>query len=156
MHKISKPQDPQSVLQRVIRYAELTELNENFGSCVTVETRIINLLSFHLHFSSNSFVSRHGSIVKLLIKICAIQTQSNFSTISIFYFLKILWNSIYYTYEDKYDKCGTFVFSLNVLNEFVEFSDKNICHYSKRTQTCHTTTSCVSDQAATTVPARHM
>ena len=39
---------------------------------------------------------------------------------------------------------------------FTEFSDKNICHYSKRAQTCHTATSCVRDQDATTVPARHV
>ena len=47
-------------------------------------------------------------------------------------------------------------FSLNVFIEFAEFSDKNICHYSKRAQTCHPVTSCVRDQDATTVPARHM
>ena len=28
-------------------------------------------------------------------------------------------------------------FSLNVFTEFSAFSDKNICHYSKRVQTCH-------------------
>ena len=44
-------------------------------------------------------------------------------------------------------------FSLNV---FAEFSDKNICHYSKRVQTCHPATSCVRDHDATTAPARHM
>ena len=27
-------------------------------------------------------------------------------------------------------------FSLNVFTEFTEFSDKNICHNSKRDQTC--------------------
>ena len=47
----------------------------------------------------------------------------------------------------------TFEFSLNV---FTEFSDKNICHYSKRARTCHPVTSCVRDQDATTVPARYM
>ena len=40
--------------------------------------------------------------------------------------------------------------------EFNEFSVKNICHYNKRAQTCHPTTSCVRDQDATTAPARHM
>ena len=30
-----------------------------------------------------------------------------------------------------------FEFSLNVFTEFIEFSDKSICHYSKRAQTCH-------------------
>ena len=44
-------------------------------------------------------------------------------------------------------------FSLNV---FAEFNDKNICHYSERSRTCHPATSCVRDQYATTVPARHM
>ena len=34
--------------------------------------------------------------------------------------------------------------------------DKNICHYSKRAQTCHTATSCVRDQNATTAPVRHV
>ena len=48
---------------------------------------------------------------------------------------------------------NTFEFSLNV---FTEFSDKKICHHSKRTWTCHPATSCVRDQDATTVPARHM
>ena len=47
-------------------------------------------------------------------------------------------------------------FSLNVFTEFVKFSDKNICHYSKGAQTCHPATSCVRDQDATTAPARHM
>ena len=50
----------------------------------------------------------------------------------------------------------TFEFSLNVFTEFTEFSDKNICHYNKRAQTCHPATSCVRDQDAITVPARHM
>ena len=45
-----------------------------------------------------------------------------------------------------------FEFSLNVQ----KFSDKNIRHYSKRAQTCHSATSCVRDQHATTAPARHM
>ena len=30
---------------------------------------------------------------------------------------------------------GLIEFSLNVFTEFAEFSDKNICHYSKRAQT---------------------
>ena len=50
-------------------------------------------------------------------------------------------------------KYYTFEFSLNV---FTEFSDKNICHYSKRVRTCHPSTSCVRDQDATTVSVRHM
>ena len=45
---------------------------------------------------------------------------------------------------------------LNVFTEFTKFNDKNICHYSKRTRTCHPATSCVGDQDATTAPARHM
>ena len=49
-----------------------------------------------------------------------------------------------------------FEFSLNVFTEFTEFIDKNICHYSKRTRTCHPATSCVRDQDATTAPARHI
>ena len=44
-------------------------------------------------------------------------------------------------------------FSLNI---FTEISDKNICHYIKKALTCHLATSCVRDQDATTVPARHM
>ena len=48
-----------------------------------------------------------------------------------------------------------FEFSLNVFIEFSEFSDKNICHYSKRARMCHPVSS-VTDQDATTVPARHM
>ena len=40
--------------------------------------------------------------------------------------------------------------------EFAEFSDKNICHYSKRARICHITASCVRDQDVTTAPARHM
>ena len=51
---------------------------------------------------------------------------------------------------------STIEFSLNVFTEFAEFSDKNICHYSKRAWTCHPATSCVRDQDATPVPARHM
>ena len=47
-------------------------------------------------------------------------------------------------------------FSLNVFTDFAEFSDKNICQYNKRAQTCHPATSCVRDQDATTAPARHM
>ena len=42
------------------------------------------------------------------------------------------------------------------LTKFAEFSDKNICHYSKRAGTCHPATSCVRVQDATTVLARHM
>ena len=38
-------------------------------------------------------------------------------------------------------------FSLNV---FTEFSDKNICHYSKRARTCHPATSCARNQDTTT------
>ena len=49
----------------------------------------------------------------------------------------------------------TFEFSLNVVIEFAEFSDKNICHYSKRAPTCHPAISCLRDQDATTAPARH-
>ena len=33
---------------------------------------------------------------------------------------------------------------------------QNICHYSKKAQTCHPATSCVTDQDAITGPARHM
>ena len=47
-------------------------------------------------------------------------------------------------------------FSLNVFTEFSKFSDKNICHYRKRALACHSATSCVRDQDATTGPARHM
>ena len=47
-------------------------------------------------------------------------------------------------------------FILNAFTEFSKFSDKNICHYSKRARTCQPTTSCVRDQDATTAPARHM
>ena len=39
-------------------------------------------------------------------------------------------------------------------SEFTEFSDKNICHYSKRARTCHPATFGVTDQNATT--PRHM
>ena len=39
---------------------------------------------------------------------------------------------------------------------FTEFSDKNICHYSKRAKPASPATSCVRDQDATTAPARHM
>ena len=42
------------------------------------------------------------------------------------------------------------------LNVFTEFSDKNVCHHSKRVRTCHPATSCVRDQDVTTVPARYM
>ena len=45
-------------------------------------------------------------------------------------------------------------FFLNFFTEFAEFSDKNICHYSKRT--CHPATSCVTDQDATTELTRHV
>ena len=48
----------------------------------------------------------------------------------------------------------TIKFSLNVFSEF-SVSDKNICHYSKRAQTCHPGTSCVRDQDATTASARN-
>ena len=47
-------------------------------------------------------------------------------------------------------------FSLNVLSEFAEFSDKNISHYSKKPQTSYPDTICVRDQHTTTLPARHM
>ena len=46
-----------------------------------------------------------------------------------------------------------FEFSLNI---FTEFSDKNICHYSKRAQTCHLATSYARDQDAITALARHV
>ena len=42
--------------------------------------------------------------------------------------------------EDMGKRFGCFMiikFSLNVFTEFAEFSDKNICHDSKRAQTCH-------------------
>ena len=52
--------------------------------------------------------------------------------------------------------CVPIEFSLIVFIEFAEFGDKNVCHYSKRAQTCHTATSCVRDHSATTVPVRHM
>ena len=45
---------------------------------------------------------------------------------------------------------------LSLMEFFAEFSDKNICSYSKRARTCHSATSCVRDQHATTAPARHM
>ena len=48
-----------------------------------------------------------------------------------------------------------FEFSLNVFIEFSEFSEKNICHYSKRARMCHPVSS-VTHQDATTVPSRHM
>ena len=37
-------------------------------------------------------------------------------------------------------RCQNFIsieFSLNVFIEFIQFSDKNICHYIKRVQTCN-------------------
>ena len=49
-----------------------------------------------------------------------------------------------------------FEFFLNVFTAFGEFSDKNICHYSKSAQTCKPATFCVRDQDSTTVPARFM
>ena len=65
-----------------------------------------------------------------------------------------------YAHEKQIALCfGMFFsneFSLNVFIEFAEFSDKNIFHYSKRALTCHTATSCVKDQDATTVPAGHI
>ena len=48
---------------------------------------------------------------------------------------------------------GTIELDLNV---FTEFSDKKLCEYIKKAQTCHPATSCVKDQHATTAPARHM
>ena len=51
---------------------------------------------------------------------------------------------------------GPLEFFLNVFTEFSKFSEKNICHYSKRAQICDPVTSCVRDQDATTAPARHM
>ena len=39
---------------------------------------------------------------------------------------------------------------------YTEFSDKNICQYSKRAQAYNPATSCVRDQDATTAPSRHM
>ena len=33
---------------------------------------------------------------------------------------------------------------------------QNICHYSKRTRTCHPATCCVRDQDATSAPSRYM
>ena len=58
----------------------------------------------------------------------------------------------------NWTKCFTlpFEFFLNLFVEFAEFNDKNICHYSKRAQTCHPTTSSVRDQDATAAPARLM
>ena len=50
----------------------------------------------------------------------------------------------------------TMEFFLNVFTECAAFSDKNICLYSKRAQTCLSVTSWVKDQDATTVPAGHM
>ena len=47
-------------------------------------------------------------------------------------------------------------FSLNVFIEFLEFSDKNVWHYSKRARTCQSATSFVRDQHATPAPARQM
>ena len=45
-----------------------------------------------------------------------------------------------------YDFLTSFEFSLNVFTEFAKFSYKNICHYSKRAQTCYPATSCVRVQ----------
>ena len=36
--------------------------------------------------------------------------------------------------------------------KFAEFSDKNICHYSKRARTFHPVTPFIRDQDATTIP----
>ena len=47
-------------------------------------------------------------------------------------------------------------FFLNIFTQFSEFNDKKNCHYSKRTRTCHSATSCLRDQNATTAPGRHM
>ena len=44
---------------------------------------------------------------------------------------------------------------LKCFTEFTEFSDKNICHYNKRTRTCHTTASCERDQDDSIAPTRH-
>ena len=63
---------------------------------------------------------------------------------------------LYNQWNRHQQMCNLFEFSLNVFTEFSEFSDKNICHYSKMAGTCHPATSCVRDQLATTVPARHM
>ena len=49
-------------------------------------------------------------------------------------------------YNGVFPKCRT---------EFAEFSDKNICHYSKRARTYRIATSCVRDQDATKAPATH-
>ena len=58
---------------------------------------------------------------------------------------------------DRLGNLVTIEFSLiNGFTESDEFSDKNICHYSKRARTYHLNTSCVRDQDVTTVPARHM
>ena len=56
----------------------------------------------------------------------------------------------------QWERCIIIEFSSNVFTKFAEFSDKSICYYSKRVQTCHPVTSCVRDKDATTAPARHM
>ena len=61
-----------------------------------------------------------------------------------------------WTYQTWTTFESPFHFSLNVFTEFAEFTDKNICLYSKKAQTCHPATLCVRDQDATTAPARHM
>ena len=80
-----------------------------------------------------------------------------------------LWRNLYvsYIWDNRNTKIGmswsmwssyppTFEFFINGFSEFAEFSYKNICHNSKRANTCHPATSCVRDQDPTTVLARHM
>ena len=66
-----------------------------------------------------------------------------------------LWNFYWYLLQISNSYANILEFFLNVFTEFSKFSDKNICHYSKRAQTCQLATSCVRDQDATTAPARH-
>ena len=45
--------------------------------------------------------------------------------------------------------------SSNIFTQFAEFRDKYIYHYSKRARTCHSTSSPVRDQDATTMLSRN-
>ena len=110
------------------------------------QSTLIELVQITQHWSPFIRFLKHSSWEIQHTDLAGVNTIRNWVCEQKCLYLQLITNALMHSFE----------LSLNVFTEFAEFSDKTICHYSKTARTYHPATSCVKDQNATTVSARHM
>ena len=99
-----------------------------------------------MFFTSRVFIKAFGSILDYM---CALHDKYPFSD--------YLWTFEYQNQLSKlWETSIEIEFYLKVFTDIQWIQWQNICHYSKRAETCHPTTSHIRNRDATTAPARHI